>query len=388
MNIDQTAQEMSVIGVDVSLEHLDIHCRPCGTSMRLSNDEKGHAKLVALAREKNALVGFEATGGCEWRAWKRLVDEGVRVRQHSPKQIKHHGIARGKGAKTDKDDAKNIALFMQFRPDAGRELPSDVLRELRANVTFRAQLVEIRKTLKNEIAARKRQGLAHMFDDDAVELLELHDRKIGKVEKQIRQIITSDAILHRMAVSLSSIPGIGFVATATLIAEMPELGLISNRKAAALAGLAPYARDSGKMKGKRCISGGRDCLRMVLYQAAIAALRSNPVLAAFAKRLKDAGKPFKVFVIAVARKLVVIANAMIRNGTMWDPEANGKAPTESASVETTGETAVDEAKPGGDCKLRKDRSGGETAEPMASARGGPSRSRGGKLGGRSGKALE
>ena len=145
MNIDQTAQEMSVIGVDISLEHLDIHCLPCGTSMRLPNDSKGHDKLVALAREKKALVGFEATGGCEWCPWIRLVEEGVRVRQHPPKQIKHYGLAYGKGAKTDKDDAKLIALFMQYRPDAGRELPSDVLRKLRAHVTFRAQIVEAGK---------------------------------------------------------------------------------------------------------------------------------------------------------------------------------------------------------------------------------------------------
>ena len=388
MNIDQTAREMPVIGADISLEHMDIRCLPCGTSMRLSNDAKGHDKLVALAREKNALVGFEATGGCEWCPWKRLVDEGVRVRQYPPKQIKHFGIARGKGAKTDKDDAKNIALFMQFRPDAGRELPSDVLRELRAHVTFRAQLVEKRKRLKNEIEARKRQGLADLFDDESREQLELYKRQIDGIGKQIQRIITSDAILHRMAVILSSIPGIGFVATATLIAEMPEPGLISNRKVAALAGLAPYARDSGKMKGKRCIAGGRDCLRTVLYQAAIAALRSNVVLALFAKRLKDAGKPFKVFVIAVARKLVVIANAMIRNGTMWDPEANGKASTESASVETSVETTVNEAEPDGDCNLREDGCDGEAVEPMATARGGPSRSRVGKPGGRSGKTLE
>ena len=171
--------------------------------MWLSNDRKGHDKPAAPAREKKALVGFEATGGCEWRAWKRLVDEGIRVRRHPPKQIKRYGLAYGKDAKTDKDDAKLIALFMQFRPDAGRELPSDVLRELRAHVTFRAQLVETRKSLKNEIEARKRQGLADIFDDDAGELLELYNRKIDKIGKRIRQIVTSDAILRRMAVSLS-----------------------------------------------------------------------------------------------------------------------------------------------------------------------------------------
>ena len=170
-----------------------------------------------------------------------------------------------------------------------------------------------------------------------------------------------------MAVSLSSIPGICFVAAATLIAEMPEPGLISNRKASALAGLVPYARDSGKKKGNRCISGGTAYLQMVLYQAVTAAIRAGGLREVAEGRRKA----LEVFVIAAARKHVVIANAMIRNGTMRDPKVNGKVSTESASVETTGETAVDEAKPGGDCKLRKDGSGGETAEPMASARGGP-----------------
>ena len=143
------AREMSVIGVDVSQEYPDIGRLPCGTSMRLSNDRKGHDKLAAPACEKKVLVGFEATGGCEWRAWKRLVDEGVRVRQHPPKQIKYYGLACGKDAKADKDDAKVIASLMRFRPGVGREPPIGALRGIRANVAFRAQFVEIRKRTRS-----------------------------------------------------------------------------------------------------------------------------------------------------------------------------------------------------------------------------------------------
>ena len=186
----------------------------------------------------------------------------------------------------------------------------------------------------------------------------------------------------------ATIRGVGFVTASTLIAEMPELGLISGRKVAALIGVAPYARDSGKKKGKRSISGGRANVRTVLYQAAMSAKRCNPPLAAFAKRLKDAGKPHKVVVIAVARKLAVIANAMIRDGTQWDPEANGKASAESKPVATAGEKPVGEAKPDEACNRRRASSGGRAIELEVSARGGSSRCLGRKPADRSGKTLE
>ena len=387
MNIIQTALKMSVIGVDVSRDHMDICCRPSGTSIRLSNDKEGHDRLVALAREKNALVGFEATGGCEWPVWERLVKEGVRVRQYPPGRIRHYCIACGHMAKSDKNDAKGIALFMQHFPDAGRELPSDVLRELRDHVTFRAQIVETRKRWKNEIEARNRQGREAMFNDMAGEQVKLCDRQIAEIEERIQRIIVSDAMLHKMAIDLTTIRGVGFVTASTLIAEMPELGLISGRKVAALIGVAPYARDSGKKKGKRSISGGRANVRTVLYQAGMSAMRCNPALAAFAQRLKDAGKPHKVVVIAVARKLAVIANAMIRDGTQWDPEANGKASAESKPVATSGEKPVGEARPDEACNSRRESSGGQAIEPEVSARGGSSRGLGRKPADRSGKTL-
>ena len=127
MNINRTALKMPVIGADVSQAHLDVYCLPSGTSIRLSNDRKGHDRLVALARKMNALVGFEAAGGCEWPVQERLEEEGVNVRRHPPGRIRHCCIACGHMAKSDKSDAKGIALFMQHFPDAGRKLPSDVL---------------------------------------------------------------------------------------------------------------------------------------------------------------------------------------------------------------------------------------------------------------------
>ena len=224
-----------------------------------------------------------------------------------------------------------------------------------------------------------------MFEDESDERPELYKRRIGRIGKRMHRIIMSNPILRRISVSVSSMPGIGFVAAPTLIAEMPEPVLISNRKAAALAGLAPATA------GKRRASAASPAegIACGLFSAR---RRSRPSGRTRFRGPSRSGrgrrKTLEVFVIAVARKLVVIADPMIRNGTMRDAEANGMAPIESASVETTGETAVDEAKTGGDCKLREEGSGREAVEPMASARGGPSRSRGGKLGARSGKALD
>ena len=337
---------MSVIGVAVSRDHLDIHCLPCGTSMRLFNDRKGHDKLVALAREKEALIGFESASGCKRPVWLWLVKEGIRVLQYPRRRIRNYGLACEHMAKSYKSDAKTIASFMQVWPDAGRELPSVNLRVLRALVEIRAQNVEYAMRLKNEDVVRNRQGLrVDMIDDMSREMQEMHERHVAEIEERMQSIIASDAILNKMAVALATMRGVGFVAAAALIAENPELGMISGRKVAALAGVAPFARDIGKKKGKRSISGGKKILRTVLYQEAMSAMKCNPPLAAFAQRLKDAGKPRKVVLIAVARKLAFIANAMIRDGTEWDPEANGKASAESESVAASYVKPVGKTKP-------------------------------------------
>ena len=206
-----------------------------------------------------------------------LARKEISGRQLPPAQIKAFGIGMGFLAKTDPIDAKMIALFMALRPDAGRELPLAAIRDLRARVATRARLVEARKKLKNESRALKRQGLDGKFDHVTGAQIALQDSLILDIEKEIRRIVGSDMTLRRTATALVAIKGVGFVTAATLLAEMPELGMISSRKIAALAGLAPCARDSGKKKGKRRIVGGRSCSRAILHQAAIVASRHNPV---------------------------------------------------------------------------------------------------------------
>ncbi|RRD21367.1 IS110 family transposase [Brucellaceae bacterium VT-16-1752] len=200
---------------------------------------------------------------------------------------------------------------MAFWPEAGMTLPTEKLQVLRTLTTRRAQLVGMRKRLVLQISSRTRQAIpAHVdnMDDDLKALL---DAQILELESRVECAITQEKILADEAMHLRSIPGIGAVCAAILIAEMPELGKITSGEAAAMTGLPPVPYDSGAMRGKRMIAGGRRALRYVLYQATLTAAYHNPVLKSVAQRLKERGKPYKLVIIAVARRLVTIANAIL-----------------------------------------------------------------------------
>ena len=243
--------------------------------------------------------------------------EGVAARQVPPAQVKAFAQSRGTRAKTDRIDAELIARFFAFRPEAGRRLPAEKLRILRALASKRAQLVEMRKRLLAQFRAHQKLGTAAMFEDIDTELKQRFDILIKELEDRITRAIASDDHLSEMATVLRSIPGIGPVAGTMLIAEMPEIGTITGEEAAALTGLAPVAHDSGTLRGKRAIAGGRRALRHVMFQAALVAAHHNPSLRSFADRLRKAGKPHKVIITAVARKLVTIANALCKSRQKW-----------------------------------------------------------------------
>jgi len=315
-----TLTQAAIVGIDVSRDWLDIHCLPGGQRQRLPNTEDGHAQIVELAASHKALVCFEATGGQEWRLWSALDAAAITTRQLPPAQIKAFAASRGTRAKTDRIDAELIARFMAFRPDAGRSLPHEKIRLLRALTSKRGQLVETRKRLLAQIKAHGKLGSADFFEAMDGELKNMLDRQIAGLEAQIKQTIANDQSLANTADILRSVPGIGPVASTLLIAEMPELGQITGEQAAALTGLAPIAHDSGAMRGKRAIGGGRRLLRHVMFQAALVASHHNPVLKTFADRLRAAGKPHKVVITAVARKLVTIVNALVKSGQKWRPQ--------------------------------------------------------------------
>lgn len=239
----------------------------------------------------------------------------------APAQVKAFTQSRGTRAKTDRIDAELIARFFAFRPEAGRSLPTEKLRLLRALTTKRAQLVEMRKRLLAQIRAHQKLGTAVMFADVDTELKQRLDSLIKELEDRIARAIASDERLSETAGVLRSIPGIGPVASTMLIAEMPEIGTITGEQAAALTGLAPIAHDSGTLRGKRAIAGGRRALRHVMFQAALVAAHHNPSLKSFANRLRKAGKPHKVIITAVARKLITMANALCKNRRNWSHAA-------------------------------------------------------------------
>ncbi|MEL6361728.1 MAG: IS110 family transposase [Pseudomonadota bacterium] len=311
--------ETTVLGIDVSRDWLDGFCLPGQKRFRYPNTADGHVALVAMIQQLSGplKVGFEATGGHEWVLWTELAAVGIIAVQLSPAQIKAFALSRGTRAKTDRIDAELIARFMAFRPEAGRELPDENLRILRTLTTRRGQLVDMRKRLKAQIGARKKQGVpagVESMDDDLRDLL---DNQIDDIERRIENVIARVKPLASRAALLRSIPGIGSVSAAMLIAELPELGRMTSGEAAAMTGLAPVPHDSGAMQGRRVIAGGRRSLRHVLFQAALAAACHNPVLKPVAKRLKERGKPHKLVIIAIARRLVTIANAIIKTDTPW-----------------------------------------------------------------------
>lgn len=311
--------ETTILGIDVSRDWLDGFCLPSQKRFRHPNTADGHIALVAMIQQLSGpvKVGFEATGGHEWVLWTELADAGIIAVQLSPAQIKAFALSRGTLAKTDRIDAELIARFMAFRPEAGRELPDENLRILRTLTTRRGQLVDMRKRLKAQISARRKQGVSADVETMDDELKEVLDTQIDDIERRIENVIAQAETLAAKANLLRSIPGIGPVSAAMLIAELPELGRMTSGEAAAMTGLAPVTHDSGAMRGRRKIAGGRRSLRHVLFQAALAAACHNPVLKPVAKRLKERGKPHKLVIIAIARRLVTIANAIIKTGTPW-----------------------------------------------------------------------
>lgn len=233
-------------------------------------------------------------------------------------------LSRGTRAKTDRIDAELIARFMQFRPEAGRRLPSENLRILRALTTRRAQIVDMRKRLLAQIAARRKQDIPADVEAMDADLRAMLDTQVGDLERRIESVIAQEETSAEKARLLRSIPGIGPVSVAMLIAELPELGRMTSGEAAAMTGLAPVPHDSGARRGRRAIAGGRRSLRHVLFKAALAAACHNPVLKPVALRLKMRGKPHKLVIVAVARRLVAIANAILKAGVPCDKTRSHK----------------------------------------------------------------
>jgi transposase len=313
------------IGIDVSKDHLDVHARPTGDTLRVNNDSDGIARLVAWVRDRPATrVVLEATGGLELPALAALAAAGQPVVAINPRQARDFAKAAGRLAKTDAIDAAALAHFGEAIVPALRPLPTPAQAELRDFLDRRQQLVGMRAAERQRLHSTTLPAVRKDLDRHIAFLT----KRIDDIEDRIDRLIRGSDHWRAQDDLLQSIPGIGPQVSRTLITQLPELGTLLRRPLTALVGLAPFNWDSGRLHGQRHIRGGRQEVRKALYQAAVAAVRSNPVLGGFYARLRAAGKAAKVALVAVARKLLVIANAVVRDGQPW--RANSSCPPQTA----------------------------------------------------------
>jgi transposase len=302
------------IGIDVSKDRLDVHVRPDGRSFVVARSEEGLDELASrLAPLDPALIVLEATGGLQVRVAAHLGAAGLPVAVVNPRQVRDFARAAGRLAKTDRLDAEAIALFAEaMRPEA-RPLADAETRDLAALVARRRQLVEMRAAEKNRRAALKAGPARRRLDEHIAWLT----RAIEEIDNDIDDAVRSSTAWRADEDRLRSVPGVGPVLCRTLLAELPELGRLNRRQIAALVGVAPFNRDSGTLRGRRTVWGGRARVRAVLYMATVTAIRVNPPIKAAYQSLRASGKPPKLAITACMRKLLVILNAIKRDGAPW-----------------------------------------------------------------------
>ena len=304
------------VGIDVAKATLDIASLPDGESWTVTNDEQGLAELAPrLVALTPALVVLEATGGFEFLAAITLARAGLPVAVVNPRQVRDFAKAMGRLAKTDALDATLLADFAQrVRPEP-RPLPDEAAQLLDSLLTRRRQIVDMLTAEKNRL------GFARSpVKRDISQHIRWLEKRLADVDGDLQDAVASSPLYQAKADLLRSVPGVGQVTTLTLLANLPELGHLSRHEIAALVGVAPLNRDSGTMRGKRMVWGGRAPVRAVLYMAALVGIKHNPVLRVFYERLRAAGKPFKVAATACMRKLLTILNAMLKHNRRWDHE--------------------------------------------------------------------
>jgi len=302
------------IGIDVSKDHLDIHVRPSGDAFGVMHDAEGITTLVErLGKLRPELIVLEATGGLQTRVAATLAAAGLPTAVVNPRQVRDFARSTGRLAKTDALDAAAIAHFAEAIKPEPRPLSDESEQALQALVARRRQLVEMRTAEKNRRQQVKDAQLCKGLDAH----LEWLAQAIADIDNDLDDHIKRSPIWRAKEDLLISVPGVGNTTARALIADLPELGTLSRRRIAALAGLAPFNRDSGKMRGKRSISGGRSSVRNSLYMTTVTAVRWNPAIRTTYQRLIDAGKRKMTAIVACMRKLLVILNAMMRDRTVW-----------------------------------------------------------------------
>jgi transposase len=305
--------EDTVVGIDVSKDRLDVHVLPGGQTFAVTRDAAGLDELGArLLPLKPRAVAVEATGGFETVVAASLAAAGLPVVVVNPAQVRHFALAVGKRAKTDPIDAGMIAQFVAATNPEIRPLPDEETRALADLVTRRRQIIHMitaEKQREKRAPNRTRKSI--------VRLLKALEKELSSLDQDIDDAVRGSPAWREKQDLLSTVPGVGTVISRTILAELPEIGTLDRRQIAALVGLAPFTRQSGQWRGQSFICGGRASVRSAVFMGAMTATRHNPQLRVFQQRLVAAGKPKMVALIAVARKLLTILNAILRDGRPW-----------------------------------------------------------------------
>lgn len=307
--------DATVVGIDVSKDRLDVHVEPSGEAFAVARDAAGLEALVERLKPLSVTtVAVEATGGFETVVAASLCAAGLPVVVVNPAQVRAFAQAVGKRAKTDPIDAAVIARFAAATRPEVRPLPDAETQALADLVTRRRQIIAM------IVAERQREKRAARRTQKSIaRLLKALQKELTEIEADIDDSVRGSPVWRQKEDLLVSVPGIGPTIARTLLADLPELGSLDRRQIAALVGLAPFTRQSGQWRGRSFIGGGRASVRSAFFMGAMVAARRNPILQAFYARLVAAGKPKLVAIIAVARKLLTILNAILRDRKLWQP---------------------------------------------------------------------
>ncbi len=303
------------IGIDVSKDRLDVAVGDAAQWFSVENTEAGIGGLLQQIKDLDPeLIVMEATGGYERMCAAMLAAAGVRLSVVNPRQVRDFAKSKGILAKTDRLDARVLALFGEAIKPEARALPDAQQQQLDELILRRRQIVA------GLVAEKNRLGMAHTsaVKKSLREAIALYERLLADADRQIGEHIESSPLWRAREDLLRSFKGVGPVSSRALIGDLPELGSLDRKRIAALVGVAPVACDSGKRKGTRAIFGGRGQVRAVLYMVSITAIRANAPIRQFYQRLRAAGKPAKVAIVACMRKILIILNAMVRTNTRWN----------------------------------------------------------------------
>ena len=309
------------IGVDTGKLTLDIYIRPHGEFFSVKNDVAGIKEAIKKIKSYHPIrIVIEATGRLEWPFVEACLSHQLPIIVANPLQIGRFAGAIGQQAKTDKLDAKLIAHFGEAVQPEVTPIKQENVRLISDLLARRRQLIEMSTMEKNRL-----QIMPKLLHKGIERLLKLITKQIDEIESELEKQIDATIEWKEKRDILQSVPGVGKVLTYALLSDLPELGELTNKEVAALVGVAPFNKESGMLKGKRSIRGGRSRVRTVLYMAMMSAVQCNPTFKRHYEQLKAAGKPAKVALVACMRKLIVALNSMVRHGTYWNEKVGSKS---------------------------------------------------------------